>query len=203
MGMSVSSASGRSNGRVVVVCLAMVAGMVGLSYAAVPLYDLFCRVTGFAGTTQQAEAGSEMLGETTMKVEFDSTLARGMPWTFRPVQRSMTVRTGETGLAFYRATNPTDRTITGTASFNVAPLKAGQYFVKIECFCFTEQTLAPGESADMPVQFYVDPAIEQDPNADEVRTITLSYTFFEAKPAKGEPDSRVSAAGGDGAARRE
>lgn len=144
MGISVSSASGRSNGRIVVVCLAMVAGMAGLSYAAVPLYDLFCRVTGFAGTTQQAEAGSDMLGETTMKVEFDSTLARGMPWSFEPVQRNMTVRTGETGLAFYRATNPTDRTITGTASFNVAPLKAGQYFVKIECFCFTEQTLAPG-----------------------------------------------------------
>lgn len=203
MVISVSRDSARRNTPVVLLCLVLFGGMVGMSFAAVPLYDLFCRVTGFAGTTQQAERDADHLGENMMKIEFDSSLARGMPWDFEPVQRSMTVQTGETALAYFRATNPTARTITGTASFNVTPLKVGQYFVKMECFCFTEQTLKPGESVEMPVQYYVDPAIEQDPNADEVRTITLSYTFFEAPPKEGRQDVRVGAVQDDGAARRE
>lgn len=200
---SVSSARPRNNKLVVLVCLTLFGGMVGLSFAAVPLYRMFCQVTGLAGTTQRADSGSDHLGENMMKVEFDASLSRGMPWQFKPEQRSIQVRTGETSLAYFKAVNPTARTVTGTATFNVTPLKAGQYFVKIECFCFTKQTLKPGETAHMPVQFYVDPAIEQDPNADEVRTITLSYTFYEAPPEEGGQDVKVSAAEDDGAPMRE
>jgi cytochrome c oxidase assembly protein subunit 11 len=190
------------NRRIVLSCVAVLALMTGLSFAAVPLYDLFCRVTGYGGTTQQADSASETVGETVMTVAFDASLARGMPWSFRPLQRSVEIRTGETGLAFYRATNTGDRPVTGTATFNVTPQKAGYYFTKIECFCFTEQVLMPGESVDMPVQFYVDPEIERDPNADEVRTITLSYTFFEAKSDEGAREVEVSAVD-DGATVRE
>ncbi|WP_416899013.1 MAG: cytochrome c oxidase assembly protein [Minwuia sp.] len=187
--------------RIVITCVGVVALMTGMSFAAVPLYDLFCRVTGFGGTTQQAEGASETTGSTLMKVTFDASLARGMPWKFEPAA-PVTLRTGETGLIFYRATNLSDRPVTGTASFNVTPQKAGEYFMKIDCFCFTEQTLQPGQSVDMPVQFYVDPAIEKDQNADEVRTITLSYTFFETQSEGGERETEADAATG-GAGLRE
>lgn len=185
-----------ANRRTVISCLAVVALMTGMSYAAVPLYDLFCRVTGFGGTTQQAEAPSETVGNTIMTVTFDASLHRDMPWTFKAVQPKVELRTGETGMAFYRATNNSDRPVTGTASFNVTPQKAGYYFTKIECFCFTEQTLQPGESVDMPVQFYVDPEIERDTNTDEVRTITLSYTFFETNAGNGGRGDKTNAATG-------
>lgn len=184
----------RRHRRLALACVGVVAVMVGMSFAAVPLYDLFCRVTGYGGTTQRADAGSELLGTRDVKVEFDASVARDMPWHFKPLQRSITLRTGESGLIFYRASNPTDRRIVGTATFNVTPAKAGLYFVKTECFCFTEQVLEPGQSIDMPVQFYVDPRIEEDPNTKEVKAITLSYTFFE-KPAEQAGSSvRVSAA---------
>ena len=157
--------------------------MLGMAYAAVPFYDWFCRVTGFAGTTAQVEAESDVILDRTIKVRFDASTLR-MPWEFRPVQREMTVRLGETGLAFYEAHNPTDRVITGTASYNVAPYSTGAYFSKIECFCFIEQTLQPGETVQMPVTFYVDPEIAQDREAGRVPVITLSYTFYETDESR-------------------
>ena len=157
---------------------ATAAGMLGLSFAAVPLYDLLCRVTGYGGETVRAEVAPDEILDDAVTIRFDASTARGMPWNFRPLQREMTVRLGETGLAFYRAHNPTPEPVTGIASYNVVPHSAGEHFTKIECFCFTEQTLAPGESIDMPVSFFVDPTIREDPNARHVETITLSYTFF-------------------------
>ena len=159
----------------------MVAGMVGLSFAAVPLYDLFCRVTGFGGTPVRAAVAPGGIGEEQITVRFDASLARGMPWVFRPVQPEMELALGEEALAFYRAHNPTDRPVTGVASFNVVPFAAGPHFRKVECFCFVEHTLAPGESVDMPVAFFVDPAIRDDREAMAVSEITLSYTFFVAE----------------------
>ena len=156
-------------------------GMLGMAYAAVPLYDLFCRVTGFGGRPQERTEVSETVLDQTITVRFDATTAREMPWDFRPVQTTSELRIGETGLAFYEAHNPTDRTITGTASFNVAPFSMGGYFVKIECFCFQEQTLEPGETIQMPVTYYVDPAMMDDNETRGVTNVTLSYTFHEAK----------------------
>jgi cytochrome c oxidase assembly protein subunit 11 len=159
--------------------LALVAvGMVGASFAAVPLYDLFCRVTGYGGTTQRAEVASEVVLDRDITIDFDANTGKDMPWRFKPVKRKITLKIGETGIAFYEAVNPTNKTITGTASFNVSPQKVGQYFTKIDCFCFTEQTLKPGERVDMPVTFYVDPELASDVNTKEVQIITLSYTFF-------------------------
>lgn len=151
--------------------------MVSLSFASVPFYNWFCRVTGFAGTTSVAEQGSDTILERTMKIRFDASLERGMPWEFKPMQRTMDVRIGETGLAFYEAYNPTDQVVAGTASYNVTPDTAGGYFTKIACFCFTEQVLQPGERVQMPVTFYVDPEIINDREGKYVREITLSYTF--------------------------
>jgi cytochrome c oxidase assembly protein subunit 11 len=156
----------------------LVVAMASLSFAAVPFYDWFCRVTGFGGATGVAEAAPGALAET-VTIRFDASLDRDMPWTFRPVEREMEVRIGESNLAFYRASNPTDRPVAGQASYNVAPLSAGGYFVKVDCFCFEEQVLQPGESVDMPVSFFVDPAILDDPEARGLREITLGYTFYE------------------------
>lgn len=153
--------------------------MLSLSFAAVPFYDWFCRVTGYGGTTSVAAAPSDTVLEQNVTVRFDASKDRNMPWGFRPMQREMTVKLGETGLAFYEAWNPTDRTVAGTASFNVTPDSAGGYFTKIACFCFTEQILKPGERVEMPVTFYVDPEILTDPDGKFVHTITLSYTFHE------------------------
>lgn len=159
---------------------AVVVGMVGMSFAAVPLYDLFCRVTGYGGTPARAALAPGAETEDRVTVRFDAGLARGMPWVFRPVQREVEVALGERALAFYRAHNPTSEPVKGIASFNVLPFEAGAHFSKIECFCFVEQTLAPGETVEMPVAFFVDPAIREDPEAAEVSEITLSYTFFVA-----------------------
>lgn len=153
--------------------------MGGLAWASVPFYDWFCRVTGFGGVTGVAEAGSEDVLEQTIKVRFDASRERGMPWEFRPMQREMELRIGETGLAFYEAYNPTDRPVAGQAAYNVTPFEAGGFFNKIECFCFTEQVLQPGERVEMPVSFYVDPEIVTDRDAQYTHTITLSYTFYE------------------------
>ncbi len=172
----------RNNRRIrltALVAASVVVGMVGAAYAAVPLYQMFCQVTGFGGTTQVAEDVPAAVGERVITVRFNADTARAMPWKFQPQQRAVTLKVGEQALALYEAVNPTERRIVGTSTFNVTPLKAGPYFNKIECFCFTEQALAPGQSVDMPVSFFVDPEISKDPNLDDVKTITLSYTFFE------------------------
>ncbi|MCC6008707.1 MAG: cytochrome c oxidase assembly protein [Rhodobacteraceae bacterium] len=164
---------------VVVKLLALVTFMGAMSFAAVPLYDWFCRVTGFGGTTGVASAGSDVILDQTMRVRFDASKERGFPWEFRPVEREIEVRIGESGLAFYEAYNPTDRPVAGTATFNVVPFSAGQFFIKVECFCFQEQVLQPGERVQMPVSYFIDPAIVNHPEARHVQTITLSYTFYE------------------------
>ncbi len=151
--------------------------MGSLGWASVPLYDLFCRVTGYGGTTAVADGQGVQVLDRTVKVRFDASLEAGMPWQFRPMQREMEVRIGEVALAFYEAYNPTDRPVAGSASYNVTPFAAGGYFTKIDCFCFEEQVLQPGERVQMPVTFYVDPEIVDDPDGNAVRQITLSYTF--------------------------
>lgn len=158
--------------------LALLAGtMLCLSFAAVPFYDWFCRVTGFGGVTQVAQTESEIVLDREIQVRFDGTLEKGMPWEFKPVERKMKLKIGETGLAFYEAYNPTDKPIAGTASFNVYPYSAGEFFSKIQCFCFEMQVLQPGERVEMPVTFFVDPEITKHPEAKYVQSITLSYTF--------------------------
>ncbi len=153
--------------------------MGALAWASVPFYDWFCRVTGFGGVTGVAQGDSDVILDQTIKVRFDGSLDRNMAWSFKPMQREMEVRIGETGLAFYEAYNPTDRPIAGQASYNVTPYEAGGFFEKIECFCFTEQVLQPGERVEMPVTFFVDPEIVEDRDAKYTHTITLSYTFYE------------------------
>ena len=162
----------------------LVVSMLGLSYAAVPLYKIFCQVTGYAGTTQRAKAAPATASEKSMLVRFDANVSRDLDWQFKPVQRSLTLKIGEEKLAFYKAINTSNKPITGTATFNVTPAIAGSYFNKIACFCFTEQTLKPGESVDMPVSFFIDPDILTDPDTIDVKEITLSYTFFEVKNQK-------------------
>ncbi|MFZ5617583.1 MAG: cytochrome c oxidase assembly protein [Pseudomonadota bacterium] len=166
------------NRRTAIIVAGVVAGMVGLSFAAVPAYRAFCQVTGFDGTTQRAEKAADRMLERKITIRFDATVNEGLDWAFKPEQVDQTLHIGETGLAFYRAENLTDRRVTGRATFNVQPAKAGIYFKKIECFCFTEQTLKPGEKASMPVTYFIDPKIAEDPNLDDVSTITLAYTFF-------------------------
>ncbi len=153
--------------------------MGSLAWAAVPFYDWFCRVTGFGGTTGVAEEAPDDILDRVVTVRFDASKAKGMAWEFKPIEREMDVRIGETGLAFYEAYNPTDRPIAGQASYNVAPYSAGGYFQKIACFCFEEQVLQPGERVEMPVSFFVDPEMVEDLEAKYVHTITLSYTFYE------------------------
>lgn len=157
--------------------LAVVVFMAGLGWASVPLYDLFCRVTGYGGTTNTASAAGDVILDQTMSVRFDSSVERDFPWDFKPVERTMEIRIGETGLAFYEAHNPTDEPIAGTASYNVTPYDAGRFFTKIDCFCFELQVLQPGETVLMPVTYFVDPEIVGDRDAKSVHTITLSYTF--------------------------
>jgi len=164
--------------------------MGSLAWASVPFYDWFCRVTGFGGITNVADAESEVILDQTIKVRFDASLDRDMPWTFKPAQREMTLRIGETGLAFYEAHNPLDVPIAGQAAYNVTPYEAGVFFDKIECFCFTEQVLQPGETVMMPVSFFVDPAIVNDREGQYVHTITLGYTFYQIDL----PENEVQAA---------
>jgi cytochrome c oxidase assembly protein subunit 11 len=173
------------NRKVAFMSAIVVASMVGLAYASVPLYRLFCQVTGFGGTTQRAEAAPEKTADRRMTILFDANTAGSLPWAFEPVQRSLTVKVGEESFAYYRATNRSSHAVTGSAVFNVTPDTAGAYFNKIQCFCFTEQTLKAGESIEMPVSFFVDPAIVDDHGLDKLTTITLSYTFYPV----GEPDN--------------
>lgn len=166
---------------------AIVCFMGVLAFASVPLYRLFCQVTGYGGTTQRSDSASlsDAIDQTLppIRIQFVANTASHLPWKFKPVQHEITLKPGEAKLAFYQVQNIGGRTITGSATFNVTPQKAGQYFVKTECFCFTEQILKPGEMQDMPVQFFVEPDLLTDPNTREIRTITLSYTFFEQKEA--------------------
>jgi len=159
--------------------VSLVVLMGGLAWASVPFYDWFCRVTGFGGTTGISTVAPDDVLEQTIKVRFDASLHSDMGWDFKPEVYEMEIRIGETGLAFYEAHNPTDRPIAGQASYNVTPYQAGYFFNKIDCFCFEEQVLQPGETAMMPVSFYVDPEIVTDRDAKYVHTITLSYTFYE------------------------
>ena len=160
--------------------LALVAAlMLSLSFAAVPFYDWFCRVTGYGGTTGVAEVAPDVILDETIKIRFDASREAGMPWEFKAQQVEMTLRIGENGLAFYEAYNPTDKPVAGTASYNVMPDQAGLYFIKIQCFCFTEQILQPGERIVMPVSFFVDPAIMDHEEASQIKEITLSYTFHQ------------------------
>ncbi|WP_374530182.1 cytochrome c oxidase assembly protein [Novosphingobium sp.] len=171
------------NRRVALIALAGALAMLGLGYASVPLYRLFCQVTGYGGTTQRAslaEAGSVKLGAQTISVRFDANIDRDMPWRFEPEQTTQDMRIGARKMAYFKAENMSDHPITGVASFNVTPEQAGKYFKKVQCFCFNRQTLQPGQSVDMPVIYYVDPAILDDPDAKDVQQITLSYTFHIA-----------------------
>jgi cytochrome c oxidase assembly protein subunit 11 len=169
-----------SNRKVALASALFVAAMVGLTYASVPLYRVFCQVTGFGGTTQRADAAPEKTVDRRMTIVFDANTAPSLPWIFEPVQRSLEVKVGEENFAHYRATNTSDHAVTGTAVFNVTPDIAGAYFNKIQCFCFTRQTLKAGQSVDLPVSFFVDPAIVDDRGMDRINTITLSYTFYPA-----------------------
>jgi cytochrome c oxidase assembly protein subunit 11 len=169
---------GRANRRIVLACALTFCAMVGLTFASVPLYRLFCQVTGFGGTTQRAEQPSDRILDRVVTIRFDANVAGGLPWEFKPVQRELKVRLGEVAEARYMARNLTGTPVRGRATFNVTPLSAGAYFNKMECFCFTDTELQPGESMDMPVVFFVDPDLEELEQLSKVATITLSYTFF-------------------------
>lgn len=188
-----SSRKRRGNGVVVGACLAFAAGMLGMAYAAVPLYDMFCRVTGYNGTTQRVEQASDVILDQKIRVTFDANTAAGLPWEFRPVQREVDLRIGETVQIMYRAKNISSRPTTGQATFNVTPMEAGAYFNKLECFCFTETTLQPGEGMEMPVVFFVDPEIVKPVETRGIKTLTLSYTFYPREPSK--PVAEVKAKG--------
>ncbi len=176
------------NSKVAAILVGVVVTMGALAWAAVPFYSWFCRVTGYAGTTNASTEASDKVLDEYVTVWFDANTAPDMPWQFKPKQRSIKLRIGESGMAFYEAYNPTDETVAGTASYNVAPDLAGYYFTKIQCFCFTEQVLKPHERVEMPVVFYVDPEIVDDPDAGRIRNITLSYTFYETEL----PDTQAS-----------
>jgi cytochrome c oxidase assembly protein subunit 11 len=173
--------SGTKNARIAWTLVAVVGGMLALAYAASPLYDMFCRATGFGGTPQIAQEGERPILSRTVNVRFDSNTDANLPWRFTPLQREVKVKLGEEKLVHYRVTNVSQRPIVGTSTYNVTPEHAGAWFNKLQCFCFTEQLLMPGQSADLPVVFFVDPEMDKDRRYDNVRTITLSYTFFEAK----------------------
>lgn len=168
----------RSNRRVAISVLAGVALMTGAAYASVPLYELFCQVTGYGGTTQRADAPTGTVIDRKITVRFDGNVNSDLPWEFKPTQRTITLRMGESAQVAYVATNRGGGGNVGTSVFNVTPFEAGSYFNKIECFCFTEQTLQPGETVEMPIVFFVDPDIDENRELDTIKEITLSYTFY-------------------------
>lgn len=169
------------NDRVLVMCSSVVVGMLGLTYASAPLYRIFCQATGFGGTPKTYAEASTEVAEGSIEVRFDANVGQGLSWDFKPERVAMTVRLGENSLTHYRARNLSGEPIAGTATFNVTPAKAAQYFNKIQCFCFTRQELKPWQATDMGVSFFIDPAIATDPQTKDVRAVTLSYTFFPAK----------------------
>ena len=175
------SAPYRRNRSLALSLAALVAGMVMLAYAAVPLYRLFCQVTGFGGTVQEATTLPDTMHDRTITVQLNADVAFGLPWEFQPGERSITVRVGEQRLTHYTARNLSDDITTGVSTYNVTPHKAGPYFNKVECFCFENQPLEPGKTANLPLSFFIDPDIVNDPALDDINTITLSYTFFPVK----------------------
>lgn len=185
------------NKRVGIIMGCVAVSMLGMAYAAVPLYQLFCQMTGYGGTTQRVTRPSDTILDRTITVRFDANV-NGLAWTFEPVVRTLDVRIGENTLAYYRATNTSSVPLTGSATFNVAPDIAGSYFNKLECFCFKEQRLEPGETIDMPVSFYVDPTLVDDKDATRLSTITLSYTFFPVDRPKQAAELRPPAPDGGG-----
>jgi cytochrome c oxidase assembly protein subunit 11 len=182
----------RRNGATVLLLTAVVAGMAGLSFASVPLYRLFCQATGYGGTTQRAASAPQAVADAVITVRFDAQTAPDLGWEFRPVVPEVEVHPGEQREVLFRAINRSTQTVTGTATYNVTPTKVGIYFDKLQCFCFTGQNLAPGESRDMGVVFFVDPDMLRDPDTGEVRTLTLSYTMFRA-PDSGAPNAASGA----------
>jgi cytochrome c oxidase assembly protein subunit 11 len=186
------------NARLAWSLVAILGCMLGLAYAASPLYEAFCKATGFAGTPRIAEESDRPVLKRTVEVRFDTTVSPDLAWRFEPVQRSVTIKLGEEKLVFFRATNLSQRTIVGTATYNVTPESAGPWFNKLQCFCFTEQLLKPGQSVDMPVIFFVDPDMDKDRRYDNIRTITLSYTFFESKTERAKTLLGGVPAGGNG-----
>ncbi|MAS06755.1 MAG: cytochrome c oxidase assembly protein [Ahrensia sp.] len=183
----------RRNGLIAAIGLGIVFGMVGMAYASVPLYRIFCQVTGYGGTTQRAQSAGIQVLDQTIKVRFDANVSPGVNWDFRPNQRQVELRIGETMQVGYTAHNNSSRDVTGTATFNVTPQSAGAYFNKVECFCFTEQTLQPGETADMPIVFFIDPDIVKSEELKDIDTLTLSYTFFPVDEPKPVAQSDVNA----------
>ena len=173
----------------------LVAAMVGLSFASVPLYRVFCQVTGYGGVPQRAEKAPGEVLDRTVTIRFDGNVASGLPWTFKPEQQTMDVKIGETALAFFKATNNSSVPVSGRAIFNVSPELAGRYFTKIECFCFKQQTLAGGQSVEMPVTFFVDPKIVDDEDTMNMSEITLSYTFYRTDK---DAAKATSSSDGDG-----
>lgn len=173
----------RSNSTILVACVAFVGCMLGVSFASVPLYQLFCQVTGYNGTTQRVDQVSDVVLDKSIKVTFDANVSSGLNWEFKPVERSITPKIGETVQISYTATNRASVPTSGQAIFNVTPMEAAAYFNKVECFCFTETELKPGESLEMPVVFFIDPAIVEAAETKDIGTITLSYTFY---PHQGE-----------------
>lgn len=189
---------GKSNLRIALIALGGALAMLGLGFASVPLYRIFCQVTGFGGTTQrvdEAAASAVKVTNQRISVRFDGNVERGMPWRFGPEQTTQAMKIGDRKLAFFKAKNLSDKPITGVASFNVEPEQAGIYFNKIHCFCFDRQTLQPGQEVDMPVQYYVDPAIIDDPDTRDVEQITLSYTFHQADEQPAKPLDRAGSGG--------
>ncbi|MGR9188708.1 cytochrome c oxidase assembly protein [Rhizobium leguminosarum] len=175
---------GRNNGAVVMMCLSFVFGMGAMSYAAVPLYRIFCQVTGYNGTTQRVDQVSSVVLERTMRVTFDANVAPGLQWEFKPVEREVNPKIGETIQVNFTAENRSNETQRGQAVFNVTPGEAGVYFNKVQCFCFTETDLKPGEKLDMPVVFYIDPEIVKAVESKDIHTVTLSYTFYPKEGPK-------------------
>ncbi len=185
-------ASHKANRRIAFVLLAVMAGVIGLTFAAVPLYAMFCRVTGYNGTVREAEAPSARVLDRMITVRFDANVSSDLGWSFQPVQRQVHVNIGENKLVFFEAKNLTNKALTGSASFSVTPDDAAPYFAKIQCFCITDQTLQPGQTAKLPVSFFVDPAIMDDPNAKRIQEIVLSYTYFKANKPDGAAKARAT-----------
>lgn len=184
------------NTRTVAICLSVVVGMTGLAYASVPFYRWFCQVTGFDGTTGVAESAPDasQISSRVIRVRFDSNVAPTLPWEFKPTERSADLHVGDVGITAYTARNLADYPTRGHSTFNVTPEKAGKYFVKVACFCFEDQPLAPGETREMPVNYFIDPAILTDPFADDITEITLSYTFFNQEGETAAADVQASTA---------
>jgi cytochrome c oxidase assembly protein subunit 11 len=175
----------RRNLNLLMILVGVVAGMTGLAYASVPLYRIFCQVTGFEGTPQRASVAPTEISDRVVRVTFTADVAKGLAWNFQPMQRSLEIKVGETKLAFFVAENLESKPVTGRAVFNVSPDVFGAYFTKIECFCFKEQTLAPGQSVEMPVTFFIDPKIVDDDDTKNIAEITLSYTFYRSDAVGG------------------